>query len=156
MAWDEVRKICLDYTVHGLSIISQLARDSTSPFRFMYVSGSASERDQSKKPMFLGDYLLMRGQVETKVLDFAKDSGGAMEACVAKPGMIDGPGRQGLIQRAVINAGHSLIRFPKVDVKEVAATLLDQAMNGFEKETLENEDLIRIGQKVLSAQEKSS
>jgi hypothetical protein len=93
--------------------------------------------------------------VETKVLDFAKESGGAMEACVAKPGMIDGPGRQGLIQRAVINAGHSLIRFPKVDVKEVAATLLDQALNGFEKETLENEDLIRIGQKILSAQEKS-
>jgi hypothetical protein len=60
MAWDEVRKVCLDYTVNGLSVTSQLARDSTSPFRFVYVSGSSAERDQSKKPMFLGDYLLMR------------------------------------------------------------------------------------------------
>jgi hypothetical protein len=78
-----------------------------------------------------------------------------MEACVAKPGMIDGPGRHGLIQRTIINAGHSLIGFPKVDVKEVAAALLDQALNGFEKDTLLNEDLISIGQKFLSAQEKS-
>jgi hypothetical protein len=60
MPWEEVRKVCLDYTVTGLSITSQLTRDSKSPFRFIYVSGSSAERDQSKKPMLLGDYLLMR------------------------------------------------------------------------------------------------
>ncbi|KAM3071418.1 hypothetical protein ACMFMG_009015 [Clarireedia jacksonii] len=156
MPWEEVRKVCLDYTATGLSVISQLPRDSTSPFRFIYVSGSSAERDQTKKPMILGDYFLLRGQVETKVLEFAKDSKGAMEACIAKPGMIDGPGRGGLIQRSILNVGHGLIGFPKIDVKEVAAALLDQVLNGVEKDTLSNEDLIKIGQKVLSAQEKSS
>lgn len=38
-----------------------------------------------------------------------------------------------------------------VTVTECSATLLDQIVNGFEKEPLENEDLIRIGRRVLGA-----
>jgi hypothetical protein len=30
------------------------------PFRFIYISGSAAERDPSKTPIFLSEYLLMR------------------------------------------------------------------------------------------------
>ena len=33
-------------------------------------------------------------------------------------------------------------------LSEVAATLLDQSVNGVEKETLLHEDLVRIGQKL--------
>jgi hypothetical protein len=40
---------------------------------------------------------------------------------------------------------------PNVPVAEAAAAMLDQIMNGFEKEPLMNEDLARIGQKVLSS-----
>lgn len=39
---------------------------------------------------------------------------------------------------------------PQVKVEEVVATMLDQAINGIEKETLLNDDLARIGQKMLS------
>lgn len=59
--WDEVRRICLDYTMTGLETISQLPRDPASkPLRFVYTSGANAERDQSKKPWVLGDYCLMR------------------------------------------------------------------------------------------------
>jgi hypothetical protein len=61
MPWEEVKKICLDYTITGLETISQLPRNSAgSPFRFIYTSGSNAERDQNKKPWILGDYSLMR------------------------------------------------------------------------------------------------
>ncbi len=30
------------------------------PFRFIYISGSAAERDPTKTPAFLPEYLLMR------------------------------------------------------------------------------------------------
>lgn len=74
-----------------------------------------------------------------------------MEACVAKPGLIDGPDRrQGLVGSVLSTIGRSLIGLPKVDVSQIAATLLEQAVKGIEKETLSNEDLIRIGGKVLS------
>jgi hypothetical protein len=30
------------------------------PFRFLYISGSNTIRDQNKKPLFMGDYILVR------------------------------------------------------------------------------------------------
>jgi hypothetical protein len=60
-AWEEVRKICVDYVMTGLeSVWHQRNTSSTTPFRFVYMSGSNAERDPAKKPMILGDYLLMR------------------------------------------------------------------------------------------------
>ena len=56
---EEVRKICLDYTVTGLKTIATLPRAEWKPFRFVYVSSTKAERGQSKKPWILGDYTLM-------------------------------------------------------------------------------------------------
>ena len=61
MAWDEVRKICVDYAVNAVDTFSKLPRtDKTGPFRFLYISGSNAERDPAKKPWILGDYCVMR------------------------------------------------------------------------------------------------
>ncbi|KFY40151.1 hypothetical protein V494_03624 [Pseudogymnoascus sp. VKM F-4513 (FW-928)] len=153
MPWEDVRKICFDYTVKGIETIAQLPRDSGSkPLRFIYTSGAKAQRDQSQKPWILGNYSLMRGETETHVLEFAKSSNGAVEACVAKPGIIDAPGRTGFVTRAVGSVGRAIISLPILDVGEIAATLLQQAINGIEKETLLNDDLVRIGQKVLAAE----
>jgi hypothetical protein len=79
-----------------------------------------------------------------------------VEACVAKPGLILAPGRQGPVTSVLSTIGRAIIGLPKVDVSEIAATLLDQAINGFTKETLDNTDLVEIGQRKLSGGEKSS
>jgi hypothetical protein len=34
--------------------------NAETPFRFIYMSGAAAERDQSKKPSFMPQYSLMR------------------------------------------------------------------------------------------------
>lgn len=61
MAWDDVKKICQDYVVNGFNTLKQLARpEGGKPLRFVYASGAKSERDQTKKPMILGDYTLLR------------------------------------------------------------------------------------------------
>ncbi|THV46843.1 hypothetical protein BGAL_0355g00020 [Botrytis galanthina] len=136
---DEARKICVEYTVNGLETITKLPREKGArPFRFIY-------------PWVMGDYLLMRGEAESRVIDFAQASNDTVQACIAKPGLIDGPDRrQGLAGSVLSAIGRSLIGLPKVDVSQIAATLLEQAVKGIEKETLSNEDLIRIGDKVLS------
>jgi hypothetical protein len=59
----------------------------------------------------------------------------------------------GLVMKAMQKALQSIIGLPEVDVSEIAATLLDQAVKGFEKETLLNEDLVRIGQNALKGQQ---
>ncbi|KAI2462718.1 hypothetical protein F4781DRAFT_438240 [Annulohypoxylon bovei var. microspora] len=154
LGWEQACKICRDYAIKGIETITQLPRDDgeKKPFRFVYISGASSVRDPAEKPWVLGDYCVMRGGVESKVLAYAKESKGTVEVCVAKPGMIDAPGKSGMLMNAVKTVGRAIIGLPKVDVSEISATLLDQAVNGFGKETLQNEDLVRIGQGILQGQ----
>jgi hypothetical protein len=64
MPWEEVQKICLDYTVNGLETLSKLPRgNEAKPLKFLYISGANAERDQTKKPWVLGGYCLMRVSV---------------------------------------------------------------------------------------------
>ena len=78
--------------------------------------------------------MLSQGETESRILDYAKESKGTMEACVAKPGLIDAPGRFSLLMKAVSTVGRSIIGLPKVDVREISATLLEQAVNGIGKD----------------------
>ncbi|KAL7950514.1 hypothetical protein V8C42DRAFT_306745 [Trichoderma barbatum] len=144
--WDEVRKICFDYTVAGLEELSKAPRNNTTkPLQFIYVSGSSAERDQSKKPWVLGDYLLMRGEVESRVLEFAKNSNNSIEACIVKPGLIRDPQQGNIFMNTLQTVATSIISLPVVYLHDVAATLLNQATEGFEKETLGCSDIARIG-----------
>jgi hypothetical protein len=69
MPWEEVRKICRDYTLTGFDTIAQLPRGSEGkPLRFIYVSGANSVRDPSKKPWIMGDYTLMRVSFPSYIL----------------------------------------------------------------------------------------
>jgi hypothetical protein len=94
----------------------------------------------------------VQGKTESLILDFAKNSNGAIEACVTKPGIIDAPGRTGPVMKVLGSIGRAIISLPILDVGEIAATLLQQAVNGIEKDTLLHEDLVRIGQKALAAE----
>lgn len=61
MTWDDVKRICLEYTVTGLNVLTDLPRGpGQKPLRFIYTSGSAATRDPAKKPFLLGDYAVMR------------------------------------------------------------------------------------------------
>ncbi|KAM0451104.1 hypothetical protein ACHAPV_010177 [Trichoderma viride] len=156
MPWDEVRKICLEYTVAGIETLSKLPRGKEAkPLRFLYVSGANTERDQTKKPWVMGSYCLMRGEVENRVLEFAKNSNGAVEACILKPGLIRDSQQGYMIINAFQNIATSFISLPIVYLNQVVATLLNQATKGFEKETLENADIARIGQEELTEQEEA-
>lgn len=94
----------------------------------------------------------VQGETESYLLDFAKKSNGAVEACIAKPGIIDAPGRTGLMMGIVGSVFRAIIDLPILDVRDMAATLLEQAVNGIEKETLLTDDLVRIGKRVLAAE----
>ncbi|KAM0249549.1 hypothetical protein ACHAQJ_008977 [Trichoderma viride] len=157
MPWEEVRKVCLDYTIAGLETLSKLPRSNTAkPLQFLYISGANTERDQTKKPWVMGDYCLMRGEVETRVLDFAKNSDGAVEVCILKPGLIRDSEQGNMLINVFQNVVTSIISLPIVYLNEIVATLLKQATKGFEKEMLENADIARIGREELAKHEEKS
>lgn len=59
-----------------------------------------------------------------------------------KPGLIDAPG----VER------HEIPSVPHIELTDIAAAMLDQVISGFEKHTLSNDDLARIGQRALAGQ----
>lgn len=85
--------------------------------------------------------------METKVLETAKQSNGVFESCVLKPGLISGPGREGILMSTTQMLLKAVAGVPNLEVKDMAATMLDLAVKGFEKDTFLNEDIIHIGQR---------
>ncbi|KAK4151600.1 hypothetical protein C8A00DRAFT_17008 [Chaetomidium leptoderma] len=147
--WEHTVKVCRDFAIRGLETIAQLPRDGTAkkPLRFIYMSGNNAERDQTKKPMILGEYCLLRGEAESLILEYAKKSNGAVEACIAKAGLISSPEKPTpMLQKAFF----AVIGLPKIQVSEISAAMLRQVVNGFETDTLLNADMVRDGQKFLA------
>ena len=54
----EVRRVCKDCTLAGFRAIYE--SNPASPFRFLYVSGDGVPSDLSKKPLLMGNYMIMR------------------------------------------------------------------------------------------------
>jgi hypothetical protein len=57
MPFEEVLKISLDFTQAALETMSAVA---ATPFRFIYCSGVAGERDQTKRHWIMPDLALAR------------------------------------------------------------------------------------------------
>src|ERR1700761_770401 len=60
MDFEIVRRVCHDYTLVGLRAMVEARKETTTPFRFLYMSGSAAERDPTKTPRFMPQYSSMR------------------------------------------------------------------------------------------------
>ncbi|KAI1408642.1 hypothetical protein F5Y13DRAFT_204626 [Hypoxylon sp. FL1857] len=149
--WDETIKICGDYALTAIRTLAGVFRyrreNGPGPVRFIYISDHFGplNRSESAKPLNshgLTDLALLRGEVETQILTIANKSNGAVVSCIATPGVIVGPG----------GSLPAIPNLPKIELCDIAAALLDQVANGFEKNTLSNEDMVRIGQSALRKQ----
>jgi hypothetical protein len=68
---------------------------------------------------------------------------------VARSGLIEGPGI-GVLKRLRNRALQTVINLPGIHLNVISAALLDQSINGFEKDTLMTEDMVRIGNTALA------
>lgn len=57
MPFEQVEKICLDYTANGLKTMAAIGN---KPFRFIYTSGANVNRDQTVRPRIMADYGVLR------------------------------------------------------------------------------------------------
>ncbi|KAM3089240.1 hypothetical protein ACMFMG_000845 [Clarireedia jacksonii] len=143
MSFADVSKICVDYTINGLTIMRAIAN---KPFRFAYVSGSVAERDQSKSLYFL----------KNVVLEFAKQHAPDVQVTVAKPGAIDGLDRvtsKNFMIKILYTPFKTIGLVPGLHVSELAAAMIDQCLNGITKDPLWSKELEVIGQGVLSKED---
>ncbi|KAI1493069.1 putative nucleoside-diphosphate-sugar epimerase [Biscogniauxia mediterranea] len=140
--FEEVRRVCQTSTLAALRAMREAA---APPFRFLYVSGAGVERSQGKTPpRFYGEYLAMRGETENKLLALASELGG-VEVGIARPGLISAPGA---IARSVLAAVVGWASgVPGISVTDLAAVMLDQVIQGLDKEPLMPTDLARLAAK---------
>lgn len=71
---------------------------------------------------------------------------GSLAVIIPKPGLVIRAGILSIVSRAITAA---LPGIGTVGLAECAAAIVDAAVNGSEKNTLENEDLARIGRRLL-------
>ncbi|KAK9860744.1 hypothetical protein MYU51_005967 [Penicillium brevicompactum] len=147
----EVKRVCQDCTKSGFDAMYQAG--PSRPFRFIYLSAEGTPRDPTKKPAVWGDYQVMRCNTELMVLKFPAQNQG-VEVCIAQPGVITNSTTWSRALVANIFRAFNVVGrpFPNIHRSELAAAVLNQAVNGFEKETLLNNELVRIGQKALKSQ----
>ncbi|KAI1078557.1 NAD(P)-binding protein [Whalleya microplaca] len=136
---EEVKRVCQTSALSGLKAVYDAG--VSKPFHFLYMSGATAERDQTKKPWYHKDYTLMRGETESKVLALASELEG-VDVCVVKPGLIVAPGE--VMKSALSTVMHWTLGIPGISVVDLATIMLNQVINGFEKDTLTVNDLDRI------------
>ncbi|KAJ1326129.1 NAD(P)H-binding protein [Microdochium nivale] len=138
--WAEVLRVCQTSTIQGFSAILNARvgnqQQKQEPFRFVYMNGMIAEPDQSKKPFFSPQYLLMRGETENQVHSLAAkhhSSSSAVtppvvETVACRFGMISNPGLVGTVLGGM---SKYVTGWPTLTSVESARVLIDQAINGF-------------------------
>ncbi|KAI9712046.1 MAG: hypothetical protein M1820_001755 [Bogoriella megaspora] len=150
------RKVSIDYTMTAAKVFSEahaeLSNESRK-FRFIYLSGIAAERDQTKKLWFMQEYRRIRvcplqyyvsglelyanpheqGQVENELIAYAKEHSEAFESYIMRPGGVLSVGQS--LRNAVFGMGPSV----KVDV--LAKAMIETAQNGSSQQITENSDI---------------
>ncbi|KAI1780703.1 putative nucleoside-diphosphate-sugar epimerase [Hypoxylon cercidicola] len=140
--FEEVKRVCQTCTLAGLKTMHQSGL--SKPFRFFYMSGAGNEQDPTKTLQYQSQYRHMRGETETKVLALANELD--VEAAIAKPGFITAPGD--ILKSVIGTAVQWSLGVPSISVVDLAAALIDQVVNGFEKEQLLPEDLAKIARRM--------
>jgi hypothetical protein len=85
---------------------------------------------------------LPQGETENKVIAFAEEHKGEIEVTVVKPGFITAPWNIGKF--IIATALSWMVSLPNISVGQISTAMLDQVVNGFEKDPLLPEDLVRI------------
>ncbi|KAJ6093073.1 hypothetical protein N7486_008362 [Penicillium sp. IBT 16267x] len=144
----EVKRVCQDCTLAGFKAIYESG--PARPLRFLYFSAEGTPQDASQRPFFLGDYQVMRCETENMVRKFPTLYEGT-QICIAHPGVVT---NSTTWSRTVLASMFRVVNLftralPNVSRDELAAAVLNQAIYGFDKETMSNDDLVRIGQSTL-------
>ncbi|KAJ5752269.1 hypothetical protein N7520_009186 [Penicillium odoratum] len=144
----EVKRVCQDCALAGFKAMYKAG--PAKPFRFLYFSADGTPRDPTKKPAIMGNYQVMRCETELMVLKFPNDYPG-VQVCIAQPGVVVNSTSFG---RSVVASAFRVVNtftraIPNIHRQELSAAVLDLAVNGFDQETVKNNDLVRRGQTVL-------
>ncbi|KAF4962497.1 hypothetical protein FSARC_9420 [Fusarium sarcochroum] len=148
---EEVRRVCETCPLAGFQTLAE--SHVAEKFKFIYMSASHCERDQTKPPaLMFGQFLLMRGEVENKLISLVAKYRDKMQLQIVKPAYIFSANTvTGLVNTAIAKVVRSAFSsWTTLTIEEAGAAILSQIFGGLEKETLDTKDMLRLGQKALN------
>lgn len=104
-------------------------------FRFIFCSGVLAERDQNKSLWMAGEYRRIRGMAENELVAYAKEHSRTFEAYIVRPGMV--VPSDAYLKYMVFGL------FSAIKVDALGSAMIETALNGSEKQILENSDMIK-------------
>ncbi|KAI4234993.1 MAG: hypothetical protein LQ349_003445 [Xanthoria aureola] len=137
---EQAREVCVDYTMVAVKALTAMHNHADAPaaaaasgpdhtatvhkkkIRFVYLSGGAAERDQTKPLWFKQDYRRIRGTIESLLLGHARTHADIFEAHVMRPGMV--LAKESSLRDLVRGLG------PSVKVDKLAAEMVRRVVNG--------------------------
>ncbi|KAI2830318.1 hypothetical protein CBS133816_3621 [Aspergillus niger] len=145
---ETARKINVEYTMaamraFGTHLSFLVEGGGKKKFRFVYLSGGMSERDQSRSLWMAGEMRKIRGQVENELTDYENNNNNnnnnnnSVEVYIARPGMVLARGMS--LRTLIFGMG------PSIWVDDLAKVLVDVAVRGDVDggRVLENEEMLR-------------
>ncbi|KAI4193901.1 MAG: hypothetical protein LQ350_008098 [Teloschistes chrysophthalmus] len=141
---EDNRKINLDYTLAAAETFARVLGSKLEDgrkFRFVYLSGMMTERDQTKKNLwFMAEARLIRGEVENKLIELQRQLPEQLASYVVRPGGV----------LATNSLFPSLLEplARAITVDDLAAKMLDTAINGHRTQIIEL-DVLRDEGKTL-------
>ncbi|PWY84378.1 NAD(P)-binding protein [Aspergillus eucalypticola CBS 122712] len=136
---ETARRINVEYTMAAMRAFGthlSFSVEGGGEFRFVYLSGGMSERDQSRSLWMAGETRKIRGQVENALSDYEKNNNN-LEVYIARPGMVLARGMS--LRTVIFRMG------PSIWVDDLAKVLVDVVVkgDGDGERVLENERMLR-------------
>ncbi|KAJ8117459.1 hypothetical protein OPT61_g1353 [Boeremia exigua] len=125
---------------------SRAREGKTAPFRFILLGGALTETDQSRWLYFLPQPRRTKGLLQTKTLEFAEAWGEGWVAHVIRPGGVLMSDNNLLHTAAGLVLGSKLL----VGGQELGAFVADLAVNGSERNVIENSEIVETGRRLIA------
>ncbi|KAL3466895.1 hypothetical protein BJX64DRAFT_249222 [Aspergillus heterothallicus] len=145
------RRVCVEYTAAAAPVFQRAFIDgrkvgeedvgagseAQAPFRFVYISGAAVERDQTRSLWYLGNYRRLRGDGENVLFKHADANPGVFEAYAMRPGLV--PSSDGTIRDGIWSL------FPSARKDLLAKAMIDIALKGHSENIISNQAISEWG-----------
>ena len=149
-----LQRIEVEYPQTFARALANLSTTSSAvapPFRFVFTTGMVSERSQTRSLVFWQTIRRWKGLAETQLLALAQtpEYKRILDVVVARPGLF--LGKDATVARLV--GGF----FPgsAITVEDLSAALVDLAMKGAEKDTVDTVELRALGRRRLAEMARS-
>ncbi|MCJ1377502.1 hypothetical protein MMC17_000597 [Xylographa soralifera] len=134
----DLRRVEVDYTMAAATAFTTSLAPmlpERKKFRFVYLSGMISETNQEKPLWYAQNARRLKGEVENRLAELGQHSN-VLETYMVKPGMV-------LAKDSGYMASNPLVAVVMGNVKldELAAVMVETALSGNRKQTLEYNDL---------------